>query len=49
MQRRLAYAGMRSISNLVDITNYVMLEWGNRCMHSTSISWWSVPPAKPLS
>jgi len=31
MKQRLERAGQRSISALVDVTNYVMLDWGGPC------------------
>lgn len=39
MKRRLALVGMSAISNVVDITNYVLKEIGQRCMPLTALIW----------
>jgi len=36
MARRLQALGMRSINNVVDVSNYVMLSWVSQTMHMTS-------------
>jgi phenylalanyl-tRNA synthetase beta chain len=32
MRRRLELAGVRAINNVVDVTNYILLEWASPCM-----------------
>jgi len=39
MKTRLEAAGLRAINNIVDVTNFVMLEMDNRCMPLIFVSW----------
>jgi len=51
LQDRLLSVGLRPINNIVDVTNFILMETANRCTHLISTVWrstvsWCAPPIR---